>query len=47
MGKQTWQNEALDILQDKTVWLGTRRRVAGFKCIIGVSVENWQELCIC
>ena len=35
------------ILQDKTVWLGTRRRVAGFKCIIGVSVENWQELCIC
>ena len=28
------QNEALDILQDMTVWLGTRRRVVGFKCII-------------
>ena len=32
-GKQTWQNEALDLLQDKTVWLGTRRMVVGFKCI--------------
>ena len=33
MGKQTWQNEALDLLQDKTVRLLTRRRVAGFRCI--------------
>ena len=44
---KTWQNKALDLLQDKTVWLGTRRSVVGFKCIIGVSVENWQELYIC